>query len=80
MATSVTFYKQRGMKLPTVVFDGPTFYEFVRTGPDMFEYVAETDKAIKTLTKYGYPVKEEPLPEKPPEQQPTRKPSAQAKE
>jgi hypothetical protein len=62
----VVFYKERGMELPTVVFNGDTFYEFVRIDPNIFEYVATNEKAVKFLTKMGYPPREAAPVETPP--------------
>jgi hypothetical protein len=57
MATKVVFYKTREMNLPTVLFDGDTFYEFLCTSPGVFEHVATSERAVKVLTKHGYQVK-----------------------
>ena len=52
-----TLYKTRDMKLPTVVFHEDTFYEFLRTEPNYFEFETEDQYAVELLTGMGFLVK-----------------------
>ena len=60
-------YKTRESNLPTVLYDGPTFYDFQRVGPDRWEFQTDDQKVIDKLLGMGYltdPVEvQEPVPE-----------------
>lgn len=56
------FYKERGQALPTVVYNGDTFYDFIWDG-NVFVCNIDDPKAVKFLTSMGYPVLEETKPE-----------------
>jgi len=47
------------MGLPTVIFNGETFYEFVRTIPDQFEFETNDQKVVDFLMDMGYQILED---------------------
>jgi hypothetical protein len=53
-------FKTRDMPLPTVIFRDDTFYEFLRTEPNMFEFETHDAEVMEFLTGMGYLTKGEP--------------------
>jgi len=61
------FYKIRGMDLPTVVFNGENYIEFVRVGSDRWELDTKDPVFIPILKKMGFPIYDEENPPEAPE-------------